>query len=288
MALAASESENAQDEIKSLTQSDLQFLLPLLRKYPKCYWIWNHRLWDIEQATRLLPASVSRKFWQEELSLVGKMLSLDCRNFHGWGYRREVITALENLVPDHDDKDMARSTPRRSMAQEELDYTTKMIGTNLSNFSAWHNRTKLVLRLLEEWQATDKERKKWLDDAELKLIHRALCDPYDQSLWFYHQNLMCSFDPAVASKTMTPSLEDKERVMYLRRELETISDMLDGAEDCKWIYQALIHCTVLVSRIEGDLSQAAKQSLSEWLSELKILDPLRKGRWIDLEDSLKL
>src|SRR5216117_2846448 len=127
-----------------------------------------------------------------------------------------------------------------------------------------------------------------LTPAELKLIHRALCDPYDQSLWFYHQNLMCSFDPAVASKTMAPSLEDKERVMYLRRELETISEMLDGAEDCKWIYQALIHCTVLVSRIEGDLSLAAKQSLSGWLSELKILDPLRKGRWIDLEESLKL
>ena len=87
---------------------------------------------------------------------------------------------------------------------------------------------------------------------------------------------------------MAPSLEDKERVMYLRRELETISDMLDGAEDCKWIYQALIHLTMLVSRCEGDLSPAAKQNLSEWLSELKILDPLRKGRWIDLEESLKL
>jgi len=124
--------------------------------------------------------------------------------------------------------------------------------------------------------------------AELKLILRALCDPYDQSLWFYHQNLMCSFDPTLASKTMAPSLEDKERVMYLRRELERISDMLDGAEDCKWIYQSLIHLTMLVSRIEGDLSPAAKQNLSEWLSELKILDPLRKGRWIDLEESLKL
>jgi geranylgeranyl transferase type-2 subunit alpha len=93
------------------------------------------------------------------------MLGLDCRNFHGWGYRRGVITALETLVPDHGGEDMARSRPWRSMAQEEFDYTTKMIRTNLSNFSAWHNRTKLILRLLEERQATDEERKKWLDDG---------------------------------------------------------------------------------------------------------------------------
>lgn len=310
MALATSESKNAQDEIKNLIQSDLQFLFPLLRQYPKCYWIWNHRLWDLEQATSFLPASLSRKFWQEELALVGTMLGLDCRNFHGWGYRREVIAVLETLATDHGDKDMAKSTPRGSMAQGEFDYTTKMIGTNLSNFSAWHNRTKLVLRLLDERQATDEERKNWLDDGtvpctirsmevvngnglhsaptELKLIHRALCDPYDQSLWFYHQNLMCSFDPAVAPNTMAPNLGDNERVIYLRRELETLSDMLDGAEDCKWIYQALIHCTLLVSRIGGDLSVETRQNLSEWLTELKKLDPLRKGRWIDLEESLKL
>jgi geranylgeranyl transferase type-2 subunit alpha len=99
---------------------------------------------------------------------------------------------------------------------------------------------------------------------------------------------MCSFDPAVASKTMAPNLEDKERVMYLRRELETISDMLDGSEDCKWIYQALIHCTVLISRIEGDISVEARKNVVEWLSELKKLDPLRTGRWVDLEKSLKL
>lgn len=135
---------------------DLQFLLPLLIQFPKCYWIWNHRLWLLEQANVLLPATSASSLWEEELRLVGKMLNRDSRNFHGWGYRRTIISNLE---------DPARSG--RSMAQSELDYTTKMISSNLSNFSAWHNRTKLILRILEDQSADDAERKQMLDEGEI-------------------------------------------------------------------------------------------------------------------------
>lgn len=55
-----------------------------------------------------------------------------------------------------------------SMAKAELDYTTKMIGLNLSNFSAWHNRTKLILTILDEKAATDEERRQMLDDGKLR------------------------------------------------------------------------------------------------------------------------
>lgn len=147
--------DQAADQIASMIKSELQFLFPLLRKFPKCYWIWNHRRWVLEEARILLPTPVARQFWQEELALVGKMLSMDNRNFHGWGYRRAVIEVLENFPPD-----------KKSMAQEEFDYTTKMIKTNLSNFSAWHNRTKLIQRLLDEKSASDEERKKMLDDGK--------------------------------------------------------------------------------------------------------------------------
>lgn len=145
-----------------MIKADLQFLFPLLRKFPKCYWIWNHRYWLLGEAKRLLPTPVARRFWQEELALVGKMLSLDSRNFHGWGYRRFVIETLENFTPDE-----------KSMAQEELEYTTKMIKTNLSNFSAWHYRTKLIQKFLNEKSARDDERKKMLDDGRYT-FH--LCD----------------------------------------------------------------------------------------------------------------
>lgn len=73
---------------------------------------------------------------------------------------------------------------------------------------------------------------------------------------------------------------------YVRKEIEAIEELLDGAEDCKWIYQALIDCTLLASKIEGTLSGEAKENVLRWLTELKKLDPLRRGRWLDFENSI--
>jgi geranylgeranyl transferase type-2 subunit alpha len=71
------------------------------------------------------------------------MLSLDSRNFHGWGYRRTVIAALESNGLDQG-KPGVTDVAGQSLVEEEFTYTTKMIETNLSNFSAWHNRSKLI------------------------------------------------------------------------------------------------------------------------------------------------
>ncbi|KAJ5908828.1 hypothetical protein N7495_001510 [Penicillium taxi] len=271
-----SSEENAARSVISLIKSDLMFLMPLLRSFPKCYWIWNYRLWLLDEARRLLPQSDAHKIWQEELVLVGKMLTLDSRNFHGWGYRRLVVDALKQL-----------GTPAEvmGMTQKEFDYAKKMISANLSNFSAWHYRTKLILRILEEQSASDDERRKMLDD-ELALIHQAFIDPYDQSLWFYHQNLLCVFDPSVADRTMAPNLTTSDRLQYIHTEIEAIEDMLDGSEDCKYIYQSLIECTLLVSKLVDSLSHKNRSRILSWLSVLKKLDPLRQQRWLDFEQNL--
>lgn len=152
--------ETAAEHVASLIKNDLLFLIPLLKSFPKCYWIWNYRVWLLDEAKRLLPASISRRFWQEELGLVGKMLNLDSRNFHGWGYRRFVIETLRELK--------SAEQPSEDMTQAEFDYAKKMIGANLSNFSAWHYRTKLIQRLLNERSASDEERRKMLDDGRLR------------------------------------------------------------------------------------------------------------------------
>lgn len=148
------EEDNRISQVLDIIQLDLQFLFPLLLKFPKCYWIWNHRLWLLEQSTLLLPPKNARKLWEEELGLVVKMLNRDSRNFHGWGYRRTVVQSLESPTLQGE-----------SMARQEFGYTKKMIGTNLSNFSAWHNRTKLILRILDEENATNQERQKMLDEG---------------------------------------------------------------------------------------------------------------------------
>lgn len=140
--------------VLDIIQLDLQFLFPLLVQFPKCYWIWNHRLWLLEQSTALLPAPQARKLWEQELGLVGKMLSRDSRNFHGWGYRRIVVSSLESPA-----------LQGQSMSRAEFEYTKKMISANLSNFSAWHNRTKLILKILDEENASDVERQAMLDEG---------------------------------------------------------------------------------------------------------------------------
>ncbi|KAL9113281.1 MAG: hypothetical protein Q9227_002616 [Pyrenula ochraceoflavens] len=271
--------ENQYSQIKDIINLDLQFLFPLLLQYPKCYWIWNHRSWLLQQATDRLPSADARRFWEEELGLVAKMLSRDNRNFHGWGYRRKVVAFLES-------KTLSDDKQPHSMAQTEFDYTTKMVRSSLSNFSAWHNRSKLIIRLLNERAASDLERGKMLDQ-ELALIHDALCDPMDQALWFYHQNLMFTFDPNMAPQTMAPNLTDSQRTDYLDAELVFIEEMLEDFDDCKWIYQALIDCALLRSRVAGE-EIANKQKMGQWLGELKRLDKLRMGRWLDLERSLGL
>lgn len=82
------------------------------------------------------------------------MLTKDRRNFHAWGYRRNVVRHLESAA-----------LGGKSMAEFEFDFTTKMIRVDLSNFSAWHNRSKLIPRLLTERGSDDAARRKFFDQG---------------------------------------------------------------------------------------------------------------------------
>lgn len=75
-----------------------------------------------------------------------------------------------------------------------------------------------------------------------------------------------------------------EESQHLKTQLATISDMLDGAEDCKWIYEALLRYTMILRQIESEEEPIEKAK--EWLEQLRKLDPLRKGRWADMEREL--
>jgi geranylgeranyl transferase type-2 subunit alpha len=266
-----------------LIKEDLQFLIPLIKQYPKCYWIWNHRSWLLATATEHLPAKTAVQLWQGELALDGKMLALDSRNFHAWDYRRKIVSELERLS-------------NKSMVEPEFEYTTKMIQSNLSNFSAWHNRSQLIPRLLDERSASAEDRKK-LFDGEFELITTALyTDPYDQSLWSYHQYLMSTLDPqsptnsadyARNTAVLSP-VSNADRLAYLEQELDSIKEMLDGAEDCKYIYQALLEYSGRYLDVDAGNKMITTKEMTAWLTELRKLDPLREGRWRDMEVKMQL
>lgn len=86
-----------------------------------------------------------------------------------------------------------------------------MIESNLSNFSAWHNRSQLILRILNERGASDKMRAALLTE-ELGFVRSGLdVGPEDQSLWFYHQFLMSQTVNHKGQHTIAPALRVDER-----------------------------------------------------------------------------
>lgn len=86
---------------------------------------------------------------------------------------------------------------------------------------------------------------------------------------------------------MVPELTGAERTVYVGKEINKIREMLDGAEDCKWIYQSLVHLNVLHHSICNDWFEETSR-VAEYIDQLTKLDPLRSGRWNDLKRSIKL
>lgn len=93
---------------------------------------------------------------------------------------------------------------------------------------------------------------------------------------------MSTFDLSTAANSMAPQLSNTERLEYVQKQREFIEDLLEDAEDSKWVYQALVECAVIESKLTGSLSHDVKQNIRKWLEKLKDLDPLRSGRWTDL------
>lgn len=97
---------------------------------------------------------------------------------------------------------------------------------------------------------------------------------------------MCTFDPKYAAESMVPELTTAERTAYVHKEIMKIREMLDGAEDCKWIYQSLVHLSFLYLELGNDGFEEVTH-VDEYIDELIKLDPLRLGRWNDLKRQTK-
>jgi geranylgeranyl transferase type-2 subunit alpha len=266
-----------------LVQGDLQLTFALLRKFPKCYWLWNHRDWLLRKAEAIMGTEAARRLWSGELQLIGKMLHADSRNFHAWGYRRFVISQIDRLAGSTAEGEAT------SLAESEFTYTTKMIKSNLSNFSAWHNRSQLIPLILQERRADAQARRAFLG-AELSLLCEAInTDPFDQSIWFYHQYLLSILSPSCPPhQLVVQDLTNGERQEYYGHEIEYIREILEDESDCKWVYEGLLGLAEACLEVDEGTGAVSTREMRAWLDELKRLDPLRRGRWVDLETRLNL
>lgn len=250
------------EQINEILEKDLVMTTIALKAHPKVYCIWTHRRWCLEH-TPEGPGTEGddihgwrMKNWNQELFVVEKMLSVDARNFHAWNYRRYVLANM----------------PVKKQDIEELAYTMKKIQANFSNFSAWHQRSK-IYPLLWETNTLDhaKSRKE-----EFELVRNAMyTDPEDQSVWVYHRWLVGSG-------------EDAE---LLKREVQAIKELLEEEAGSKWCMESLVHYqTLLVQHHHAVLGDEECERLRanslELLQQLEAQDPLRKQRYRDIASSL--
>ncbi|KAI8333736.1 hypothetical protein BC941DRAFT_434331 [Chlamydoabsidia padenii] len=164
---ATNEETNKDEEAnQKVYLQELDLFMQLIRINPKSYWLWNHRRWCLE--------SMPRPSWTGELKLVDKMLSMDERNFHGWNYRRYVVGQLRQASKGND----------QTIVQHEYDFTTQKITQSFSNYSAWHQRSKLLPEIV--MNMTEDEKNK-VARNELAMVGDAIfTDPDDQSAWLYY------------------------------------------------------------------------------------------------------
>lgn len=245
----------------SFWNKELAFVMLQLKKYPKVYWIWNHRLWVLEHYPTDLP-----KIWQTELAVVNKLLEQDARNYHGWHYRRIVVGKIENIT-------------NKSLDKEEFEYTTNKINNNISNYSAWHQRVQIVSRMFQKGEIGNQ--RKYIQTEISYIINAIFTDAEDQSVWFYIKWF-------IKNDTVFKTLGKREYVQMLRDLRENI--VLINNDEIDFSGKQNIWCLKILLVLESILkeNESLTESNSEaYLTQLIDTDPLRKKRYLHLLKDLK-
>lgn len=248
--------QNSHQGILKILSEDLSMTMTALKAHPKVYWIWNHRRWCLENIPDVPESDTDdnawkKKAWDRELFVVEKMLDSDPRNFHAWDYRRYILANMPIPRPP----------------ATELAYTSRKIESNFSNFSAWHQRSKVLSSL---WESGDLDESK-SKETEFELIRNAMyTDPNDQSVWMYHRWLVGSTCDRLT----------------LESEITAIQELLDEQPDSKWCMESIVcYKRMLIKDHATDVDLAMlTRECNNMLQQLQELDPLRRRRYEDLEE----
>lgn len=286
--------ESGEIEREQTLNDELRMVMAQLKMYPKCYWIWNHRTWCLQQ---LESSGVAN--WKFELAIVLKLLEADSRNFHGWHYRRYVVLNIEKNAIGAAASPADQTLAALKINLAEFSYTSSKIKKNISNFSAWHNRSKLIpkifglMSLISDPTSLASEYEEELDlfsspsallAHELDLVKTGMfMDPEDTSVWKYMTWLL---DASLFVDDLKSASEDKYTAILLQmlsdvqelNELEKEDSPLN--HDNVWCLKLTIYIKSLIRDHEGT-EQLLDDETVDLLNRLVILDPLRKGHYLD-------
>lgn len=286
---------------KDALEQDLKLVMHHLKRFPKCYWVWNHRSWCLHQLSLTGEAN-----WAYELAIVSRLLEMDSRNYHGWHYRRYVVSNMER------ESAAAAASPESErkllldLAITEYEYTTSKINKNISNFSAWHNRSKLIPQLyLLYTQVVASNSAGGLSATptsidlifrspydilmhELELVKTGMyMDAEDTSVWSYLQWLV--LDPLfVDSARLATDHHASTYVQILEGQLKTITELNElekddhpDGHDNVWCLKSIIFLKGLLLKENGGVDEASEREIRSMLETLVEIDPLRRGRYLD-------
>ena len=258
-------------DAKDICAGEMQLSEMALRKNPKSYYAWHHRVWTIAKGQTDL---------KQEVALCTLYLSKDSRNFHCWNYRRYVMML------------------GRIQLADELAFSASKIDQNFSNYSAWHHRSFIIPKLVVKTTSAADARR--AVDEEFELLKQAFfTEPEDQSAWMYHRWLLGRvvglgrdlsegmLDGGAARTEAKATAQNplfrssrEDQVAVLRRELATVEELVDIEPDCKW---ALLTRAILLRglRVRGEAVEGYLDTIRAIFDELLDLDPMRKQYYLD-------
>lgn len=250
--------DSTSEQLNNILASELMLTTTALKDHPKVYWLWNHRRWCLQNIPDgpIVEEKPSLQWridnWNKELAVVDKMLNADPRNFMAWNYRRYVLASMPIQRPE----------------TAELAYTTRKISSSFSNFSAWHQRSKIYTSLWRSGQLDPVKSR----DEELELIHNAIyTDPDDQSAWIYHRWLMGS----------------GENEKQLLREIMVIEELLNEQPDSKWCMDSLVYYNRLLLQKHRPHSTELRGKCLVLLQQLEDIDPPRRYRYRETAEEIR-
>ena len=89
---------------------------------------------------------------------------------------------------------------------------------------------------------------------------------------------------------IAPNLGTEERATLVKKELEEINELLEDYADVKLVYEALLEYSIALKCLQSgdDHGNAGEmdEDLLGWPGRLRELDPMRRGRWDDIQKSL--
>lgn len=286
-------------DTKITLENDLKLVMSQLKLYPKCYWIWNHRIWCLFKLQEINQAN-----WEFELMIVSKLLELDSRNFHGWHYRRFIVENIETnskkLSGNSNESDKGL-LELFEINIKEFKYTTTKINKNISNFSAWHNRSKLIPKIFEIYSKIDN--KSLIETNEINHLftnpYQILChdleliktgiymDANDSSVWLYLFWLLT--DDIFVTYLKQEHANTPSYVAILYNQLEIIEELNELEKDDHisnwdnvWCLKSFILIKKLIKNSTMDeKSDSIDDETKVYLNKLIEYDPLRKGRYLD-------